>query len=277
MTKELTVLLQAYVFDRASILPVFAQCLQAVFGDTGTWTCACISKAGIKKITSKKSIIDCLSKVREAIPQVFNQLEIVGKDWGWSSERQALSATIMFEPSPLNKDWAPVGEMIMTGHTRPILKRLHSFYAREEILEGKVKRDPVSISILLKYAMESKPSTRRVLLREFSGFIELMGSKFKKNYIGFIDPLECKSARTDVGPAVDRLDVRFNAPHMITFGPPAVVGKYGGDIAAKYPKFDLLIEDIGGCKVVALKDRRQQDLIELPKWHVYRSASWTFA
>lgn len=271
MNKELTVFLQAYVYDRTSILPFFAQSLRALFGDSGTWTCAVLSGEGIKKLTSKKSIADCLSKVRESFPQGINQLEITGKNWNWPHGRPALSATILFEPSLLNKDWASVGEIQPSDHARPTLRKLWSVESHEGyVLGNKLKRDPVFISIVVKYPTDSKVSTRKTVLTEFEGFIQAIGSAYEKGYIGFIDPRELMPAKTIIGGQPKksvRMDLKFDMPHMITLGPQSVMGQFHDDIVAQYPKIDLLSEDIGSCKVVAFKDRGELEEIDLPKWH----------
>lgn len=269
-TKEPTVFLQAYVYDRASILPFVSQCLQVLFGETGTWACTCISRIGARKLTSKKSVADCLSKVTHAFPQGFNQLEISGKDWNWPQGREALSATIIFRPSPLSRTWAPVGELLPEEHTRPTLRKLWSARSYEQyVLLNKLKRDPASISIAIKYPSDVKPSTRTAMLKEFRGFIESLSAIYEKGYIGFIDPVELPSARHRLSQPNKSIcmDLRFDMPHMITFGPKSVVGEFHGDIVAEYPQIDLFSEDIGICKVVAFEDRSELEQIDLPKWH----------
>ena len=271
MIRVPTVFLQAYVYDRASILPFFSESLQTLFGDVGTWTCAGITRNGIKKLTSNKSIVDCLSKVKDTFPQGFNELEITGKNWEWPHGRPALSASITFHPSPLNKDWATIGEIQPDEYTRPTRQRLWSLQSDEEsVVSHKLKRDPVFISIVVKYPTETKSSTRKTILKEFGGFINLIGAKYQKGFIGFIDPLELMPARTIIGGMPDksvRMDLRFDQPHMITFGPQSVLSEFYDDVIAEYPKIDAITEDIGSCKVVAFKDWAELKQIDLPKWY----------
>jgi hypothetical protein len=262
---------QLYVYDRKSLLSAFSDCLTPLCGEGGEWRLKVLTKEGIKQIKKRKALAEVFDKVATAFPDGFNQLEIVGLGSSELLANEISQIKFAYTPSPLNKDWAPIGDVQREGYTRPTWHRIISLSSREGFVFGhRLKRHPGFLSIEVSYPNEKRGASRERLLQLFRGMIRAVGVEYNKGYIGYIDPRPLMPAATVMGGRVTdapRMDTFFDMPHMMVFGPSAVLDKYASAMCAAYPKLDMITELIGSATVVAFKDLAEVSRVYSPELH----------
>lgn len=271
MSKESPIYAQLYVYDRKSLLPALLRSFIALCGDSGIWNLTGLSKDGVKQIKKSTSLTEIFGKIATAFPDGFNQLEIVGTGSNKTLAKQIPKTKITYMPSPLNKDWAPIGNNLSPDqYTRPTWLMLMSLSTRESPASMRVKRQASFLSIEVANLDGPLGVSRKRLSQLFDGMIQTIGEEYTKGYIGYIDPWPVVTAATVMGGQKDqmeRMDVYFDKPHLVVFGPSAILQKFADDTAASVSKLDVTSEAIGSATVVAFKDLEEASKAYLPEWH----------
>ena len=256
---------QLYIYDRKSLLPTLLRCLIGLCGDEGEWSLSVISRVGAKKIGKRKTLSDAFEKLTAAFPGGFNHIEITGKEMPALLGKGISHVKIEYEVNPLNRDWAPIGQFDHEGFARPLRNLLTGLQSLEKYIQSnKRKRCPLFVRIELWFADEMRNSlsiSRQDIVDAFRGLIQSMDGEFSKNYIGFIDPGPMNKS------LCSNIDTHFDRPHMVTFGPRAVVEKYAHDVGETKTELDIETEEIGAVILVAFKDWKEVSKVYLPKWH----------
>lgn len=262
---------QLYVYERKSLLPLLLRCITALCSDGGEWSLKGLSTSGVKHIKKYKSLTDLFGKIPAKFPNGFNQLEIVESGSSELLAKRISAVKFVYTPSPSNKDWAQIGEVQSEQYTRPVRQMLMSLLTLEDFVSIKrLKRHPGFLSIKV-WSDEAKDRvSRKTVLRLFKGMIHAVADEYSDGYIGYIDPRLVPPADSLMGGKIDqaqRMDAFLDMPHMVVFGPNAILQKYAGDMIASYPKLDMISETVGSATIVAFKDREEISKVYLPEWH----------